>query len=119
MILYTILEDGGLSGIWTNRFKTGDASSSAQRQLFTEIARKRGSNRTDLAGVYDCAWIDATPANDVVTATLEIRQNRVIYHIVWQDGTNTIFTGVGMRLGPDKLVVTYWGVAATQFQLPG
>ncbi|HVU95398.1 MAG TPA: hypothetical protein VHE34_09245 [Puia sp.] len=90
----------------------------SRRQLFVEIARKDGDNVTDPAGDYRSAWIDE-PAEGTVIATLHIQQNGTVYTFVWRDGATTLFTGAGMRLGPDRLVVTYWGGAATQFRLPG
>lgn len=115
MILYTILEDGNLQGIWTYSDKAGD-NDTRPRQLFMEIARKEKLvgdttvSRAQLAGNYDVVWVDE-PADRGVIQSLTIGQNGTVYTFQWWTNSGVSFTGVGMRLGPTSATFLYCGVA--------
>lgn len=120
MINYTILEDGNLQGIWTHSDKHGDGP---HRQLFLEIARKNDvdgdtrESRAELVGEYHCAWVDV-PADLAVTQLMTIDRQGTVYTFQWRVTNGGVsFRGVGMRLGPSTLVVTFWPGDVAQFTL--
>ncbi|MDO6435750.1 hypothetical protein Q4E93_34365 [Flavitalea sp. BT771] len=121
MIQYTILEDGNLHGIWTHSDKAGDGAPGGRR-LFLEIARKVDDrhdtlqSRAQLVGAYNCAWVDE-PTDLGVLQQLTIGQQGTVYTFEWRTATGVSFTGVGMRLGPTTLVVTFWPGADRQHTL--
>ena len=116
MLIFTILEDGNLQGIWTHSDKIGDGDPNGRnRQLFMEIARKideggqkaTSQHRGFLEGEYHVAWIDE-PNDNAIRQKIRIVRNGTEYALCWSAGNSPSYYGIGLRLGHDKLAVTFW-----------
>ena len=71
-----------------------------------EIARKIGTSKNSIEGVYQAAWLeDQDPA---VIARLTITLAGTSFLFEWVVDGEIAFTGVGRQIGPTKLVVVYW-----------
>lgn len=97
IVIYDILEDGCLNGIWTN--------TSNKDKISNEIARKI-SCKEKLDGDYTVCWIE--PNNEINEGKLIIGKSDSLYYaLTWRYKDKSEYTGKGFRMN-NKLVVTYW-----------
>ncbi|HEY8970998.1 MAG TPA: hypothetical protein VIM64_17955 [Puia sp.] len=100
VVLYDILGDGCLNGVWTNNHTEG-------KKTMNEIARKKRSPEKDpIAGEYYVSWIEEK--GGPVTGTLRIESRITHYSLEWVVSGKSSFKGVGILVGEDRLAVTYW-----------
>ena len=100
MMLYDIIEEGCLSGVWTN-------THTELKKIMTEIARKKKADSKDtIAGEYYVSWIDEK--GGPISGTLKVEAKITHYAFEWIVSGKTFFRGVGMLMGEKRLAVTYW-----------
>jgi hypothetical protein len=100
MIIYEILGDGCLNGVWTN-------THTESKKLMNEIARKKRSDEKDpIAGEYYMSWIEEK--GGPVTGTLKIASKITHYSFEWIVSGKSSFMGIGILVGECRLAVTYW-----------
>ena len=100
MMLYDIIEEGCLSGVWTN-------THTELKKIMTEIARKKKADSKDtIAGEYYVSWIDEK--GGPISGTLKVEAKIAHYAFEWIVSGKTFFRGVGMLMGEKRLAVTYW-----------
>lgn len=93
IVIYDILEDGCLNGIWTNTANNGAISN--------EIAKKINCKENGLTGDYSVCWIEPSDCKSH-SRKLNITENNSLYTLTWSDK----FIGEGFKMN-NKLVVTY------------
>ena len=99
-MLYDIIEDGCLSGVWTN-------THTEPKRVMNEIARKKKSEEKDpIAGEYYVSWMEEK--GGPVSGTLKVESKITHYAFEWIVSGKTSFRGVGLLIGDKRLAVTYW-----------
>jgi len=99
-MLYDIIEDGCLVGVWTN-------THTESKKVLNEIARKKkGDDKDPVAGEYYVSWIEEK--GGPVSGTLKVESKITYYSFEWIVSGKTSFKGVGILMGEKKLAVTYW-----------
>jgi len=107
MILYDIIGDGCLNGVWTN-------THTESKKIMNEIARKKkGDDKDPIAGEYYVSWIEEK--GGPVSGTLKVESRITHYSFEWVVSGKVSFKGVGILMGADKLAVTYWDGEAISF----
>ena len=100
MILYDIIGDGCMNGVWTN-------THTETKKIMNEIARKKkGAEKDPIAGEYYVSWIEEK--GGPVSGILRVESKITYYAFEWIVSGKTSFRGVGTLLGDDRLAVTYW-----------
>lgn len=100
MIVYELLGDGCMNGLWTNIH-------TESKKVMNEIARKKsGGDMSDLSGEYYVSWIENK--GGPVAGTLKIESRITHYYFEWIVSGKLSFKGVGMQVAERKLAVTYW-----------
>jgi len=109
MMIYDIIEDGCLSGTWTN-------THTECKKVMNEIARKKKNDGKDsIAGEYYVSWIEEK--GGPVSGTLKVESKITHYSFEWVVSGKTSFRGVGILMGENKLTVTYWEGEAISFPI--
>ncbi len=110
LIVYEIVGDGCLNGMWTNNDNLLWTNNS--RRIMNEIARKSDGEHNNINGDYSVTYIDFN--NVTLSGTLTITENNGIFNFEWtinipnNNPNPFIFTGVGMRTGERQLTAIYW-----------
>ena len=109
MMVYDIIEDGCLMGVWTN-------THTESKKVLHEIARrKKGNEKDPVAGEYYVSWIEEK--GGPVSGTLKVEAKITHYSFEWIVSGKTSFKGVGIMMGEKRLAVTYWD--GDSLNLPG
>ncbi len=95
IVVYEILEDGCLNGIWTNTANNGVISNEIAKKI------KDKENNNSLIGTYQVSWIE--PSNESNQCILSINNIDSLYTLNWGDE----YKGKGFKMN-NKLIVTYW-----------
>jgi len=102
-IVYERVGDGCFNGLWNNNDRNNEG------RILNEIARKRDGKPDIIEGTYVSSWIERN--NEPVNALLVIsRINRIEYSFQWNEFESgvSLFQGVGMEIGLNYVVVSYW-----------
>lgn len=100
MAIYVFHLDGNLVGRWNNN------GIHEPWALHFEIARKL-QDPDELLGMYSVSWIEGN--GSAIQGTLEIRLVQdAETEWIWREGTEIIFNGTGLRIGPNEIAVIYW-----------
>ena len=99
IVIYERTGDGTLVGTWKNNRLSNDS-------ILNEIARKEDGN--NIEGLYTISWIEENYVAHDGTLTIALIQNDTAFSFIWQERGVTVFRGMGMPIGLNKIAVTYW-----------
>ncbi len=101
VIVYTVLNNDTLSGVWTNI---------GHKTVLTDCAKKIEGSNNELDGTYRYTYIDGD--NEVYSGDLKIekKSDLTTYNFNWsiKSGDKTFsFSGIGFTFEPNKIAVSY------------
>lgn len=103
IVLYDIELDGCLNGVYTND------GPGVQGVIYNEVARKKKTMPTGIAGDYDCFYFDISNARHDVDLTITPGPTRT-FDFLWAENSKPIFCGVGYLMNERQIAVRYWDV---------